>query len=331
MIVNGLITTYLRSPILVRLLVLVFFIILCFGIVIHLIEPEEFPTIFDGVYWAIVTASTVGFGDFVPVSTTGKVLAIFLILTGAGFVTFYMVTVSSSTINVFNSLTEGNVGYIKKDHIIIVGWNERVKHTISYLKKTKPTLSIVLIDQTLKENPYDFNNVHFVKGDGRYDHTLQQANIKEASMILITTNQHENELQADMQSILTLLAVKGLNPSIYSVIEILTPEQAANAKRAGADEIIESNILLSFLMINTIQFHGMSSTFLTILDQLKGSRLKYVDVPEDCNHISFQEGVHHFIKQELLLIGIKRGDESYINPSPQFPIQTGDQLLIIEH
>jgi voltage-gated potassium channel len=45
-------------------------------------SDSEFESIPDGIYWAIVTMTTVGFGDIVPLSTPGKFLSAFLILAG---------------------------------------------------------------------------------------------------------------------------------------------------------------------------------------------------------------------------------------------------------
>ena len=57
-------------------------IILVSGNVIHLIEPETFPDAYIGCWWALVTMSTVGYGDLVPTSILGKAAAAVLMLTG---------------------------------------------------------------------------------------------------------------------------------------------------------------------------------------------------------------------------------------------------------
>ena len=40
--------------------------------------------------------------------------------------------------------------------------------------------------------------------------------------VLITADQHKTEEYADMNTIVTLVALQGLNPSIYSIVELLT-------------------------------------------------------------------------------------------------------------
>lgn len=76
-------------------------------------------------------------------------------------------------------------------------------------------MPIVLIDDSLKEGPL-LENVHFIKGHGTEDGTLRKANISGADALMITADQHENEVTADMQSVLTLLAKKRIKP-FYTV------------------------------------------------------------------------------------------------------------------
>lgn len=52
----------------------------------HLAQPEAFASIPDAIWWAIVTMTTVGYGDVTPVTFGGKLLAAFIMLLGVGVV-----------------------------------------------------------------------------------------------------------------------------------------------------------------------------------------------------------------------------------------------------
>ncbi|WP_223701537.1 potassium channel family protein [Sutcliffiella deserti] len=323
--------TFIHWPVIARILCIIFLINLSFGMIIHFIEPTEFPTIFDGVWWAIVTTATLGYGDYVPVTVTGRSLGILLIFFGTGFVTTYFVALAATAISTQNAYLEGKVDYKGEGHIIIVGWNERVRESLMHIKAliSKP-ISIVLIDQSLEHNPLHDQNVHFIKGNPIYDQILQKANIRDAALVVVTSDQSKDEVQADMNTILTLLAVKGLNPDVYTLVEILTSTQVQNAKRAGADEIIQTNMLSSYVMYNSMVSHGMANTLLQMLDQLKGSKLKYLIVEELYIGNTFESVSNKLLQDKILLLGIKRKGDTMINPPLYTLVQADDEFLVIK-
>ena len=50
------------------------------------IQPESFGSIIQSLWWAVVTMTTVGYGDVVPVTITGKIISTFIMLIGVGLV-----------------------------------------------------------------------------------------------------------------------------------------------------------------------------------------------------------------------------------------------------
>ena len=48
--------------------------ILVSALIVYNVEPETFPTLFDAIYWATVSLTTVGYGDIYAVSTAGKII-----------------------------------------------------------------------------------------------------------------------------------------------------------------------------------------------------------------------------------------------------------------
>lgn len=317
-----------RLPFLLRILIIALVIIIGFGLLIYIIEPETFDTVFDGIWWAIITVSTVGYGDFVPQTTFGKIIGMLLILFGAGFVSTYFVTLASTTINRQKNMMEGKIMFKGKDHFIIIGWNERSKAIIHKLLQTNNTMAIVLIDESLTATPFTDYHVHFIKGRANMDEVLLKANIYEAKKVLITADPTKDELTADMHTILTLLAIKGLNPNVNCIVEMLTLEQVANAKRAGADEVIQSNILSASVMNNCLHSPGMIDSLLILLEQFNGSRFVFRSSTTYIGR-SFVEANKHMLEEGLLLFGIKRGVDTIVNPPNPFIIKEKDILLVI--
>jgi voltage-gated potassium channel len=60
------------------------------GAVISTVDSKDVPTAWDGIWWAVVTVTTVGYGDFYPTTTAGRAIGILLMIVGVSF--FAMLT-----------------------------------------------------------------------------------------------------------------------------------------------------------------------------------------------------------------------------------------------
>jgi len=89
-------------------------IVVIFGSLMYLIEGEEsgFTSIPKGIYWAIVTMTTVGYGDIAPQTDLGQMLAAVIMLMGYG-----IIAVPTSIITAEFMLVKKNVSHLVKDKI----------------------------------------------------------------------------------------------------------------------------------------------------------------------------------------------------------------------
>jgi voltage-gated potassium channel len=69
------------------------------GFIVTLVDKRDFPTFGDGVWWAIVTLGTVGYGDIVPHTGWGRVVGSLMIVFGVTFVAFLTATVTSEFVS----------------------------------------------------------------------------------------------------------------------------------------------------------------------------------------------------------------------------------------
>jgi len=59
-------------------------------------QPEHFSSIFDSLWWAIITLTTVGYGDVYPITTGGKMFTFFILMIGLGIVAIPTGIISSA-------------------------------------------------------------------------------------------------------------------------------------------------------------------------------------------------------------------------------------------
>jgi voltage-gated potassium channel len=70
--------------------------VVLFGVLERVIDPKTFTSVWLGMWWAIETVTTVGYGDVVPDQTAGKVLAAVLMLGGLSLIAVLTAVVTSA-------------------------------------------------------------------------------------------------------------------------------------------------------------------------------------------------------------------------------------------
>lgn len=60
-----------------------------------LVDSKDFPTIWDGIWWAVVSVTTVGYGDLYPKTVEGRLVAMVVMLFGIGFLSVLTATIAS--------------------------------------------------------------------------------------------------------------------------------------------------------------------------------------------------------------------------------------------
>ncbi len=69
------------------------------GVLMTLIDHDNFPSIGSGLWWAVQTVTTVGYGDLVPATLAGRVVATLVMLAGIGFLTVITAAITSSFVS----------------------------------------------------------------------------------------------------------------------------------------------------------------------------------------------------------------------------------------
>jgi voltage-gated potassium channel len=66
------------------------------GIVIRFVDSSEYANVWVGMWWALQTVTTVGYGDVTPVHVSGRLVGAFVMLYGVAFLTITIAAITST-------------------------------------------------------------------------------------------------------------------------------------------------------------------------------------------------------------------------------------------
>ena len=232
------------------------------GIVLQWLETGDISKGDNPFWWAIVTMTTVGYGDFSPETPEGRVFAVFIMFAGITLVS--LLTASISSIFVAQKIREGK-GLEKlnvSDHIVLCGWNSNTGNLMNSIQKLnhEKHLDLVLVNELSEEEVNQIKsrftklNILFVSGDYTQEETLLKASVTTSNTVIIIPNNINNEDGLhDEKTIFATLTIKSIDSSIRVVAYLLERENLTHIKRAEADEVVISddfslNILASHVV-----------------------------------------------------------------------------------
>jgi voltage-gated potassium channel len=194
-------------------------------------------TLTDATYLAVVTMSTVGFGDFTPASAETRLFLVSLItLSIILFSTAVGATLIPAIVHKIEQITVGRHSrVIRNNHYIIVGFSALSNNTYRELTSRHQQVTVIL-----REEPdsalFTATDIDVVIGDGSDLETLRKADAGKAKAILAL-------MDDDSENAFVILAVKELNVRAKTVAAVNQAKHLNRIRRVHPDMIIAPQVL----------------------------------------------------------------------------------------
>jgi len=328
--------SFLEGP-LTRLLLIALSLTLASAVMLAIVETGPNPEISgfaDGLWWALIFVLS-GFEE-IPFTQAGRLVALCLVLFGLTFLGLF-------TANISAILVEQKLGVKRRfnpmkldGHIVICGYNSRVKGIISELhaediKNHKPVVVLAPdADARMDLGPLAMA----VCGDPTKEQDLLGVGIKRASAAIILGEFNgDGDSNSDARAVLTTLAIESLNPAIRTCVEVSDPDNIPHLIYAKADEIVSTGELSANLLSQAALYPGITQVYAELLSNTYGSEIYQLPLPAGFSNRSIKELHSLLLEQDCILVGIRQvGKKSKLNPPLTLLAQEGDELLVIsEH
>lgn len=300
--------------------------VLITAILITLFEkPWTFESIFDSFNWGIATVLGQGDSAFVT-SPAGRIIGWLLILFGVAMLGMITGALVAMVIDFLLKEGQGLGASGFKDHIVVCGWNTTARDLIAELRGDDYQQKVVVIADVDKNPAGD--GVYFVRGDATSEEDLERAGIKEASAALIFPNDASDD--ADMRSILIVMAIEHIAPEVRTVAEVNNPKHEPHFRRADVDELLVTSKVASHLLARSALYPGLTGIITDIVSGGEGSELYRIVLPDDYIGLSI-DAVSARLRTEhqATLLSVNRYGQAFVNPGADFVLEPGDDAVVV--
>ena len=301
-----------------KIMSLVFMIILVGAITILAVEYNssdgKINNLFDAIWWALVTITTVGYGDLVPVTFWGRIIGIIFILLGFTIFSMFTAFIASSFIDKKIKERKGLNKIKEKNHLLICGWNRSAKKILNFLSKRDPSKvpNIVLINELEEgdisslQNTYPDLQIGFIKGDYTSQEVLQKANARDAQhVILLYDESKPNSNPSDERTIIASHNISYFKLKGQISIQLNDEKYLPNIRRDKNQNVIIFDDLGGNLLANSTVNPTVPSFLQEVLKFTDGKGIQEVNIPVEFINKTFSELASYLKKQmNFIILGI---------------------------
>lgn len=288
-------------------------------------------SLMDAFYMTVITISTVGFQEVVPLTVPAQLFTIILIFFSLGTLGY----TGSQLISFFFGGTLQEVWREQKmkdrladlnDHIIVCGAGETGQHIIQSLERENVEFVVIEFEEDKLEAIKEYDNVIAFQGDATQDEVLEKAGIHRAKGLIAALNSDANNLY-------TVLTARQLKPDLLIVARAITHNSHEKLIRAGADKTVSPNEIGGHRMASML----LKPSVIAFLDTITHSGKIDLNLNEvviqPSSAISNKTLMQANIPEQtdLIIIAIKEKDDDDIvfNPTKDHLLKPGQTLIAL--
>ncbi len=290
---------------------------------------DDYPLV-DAIYMTVITVSTVGFGEVIPLSHAGKIFTSILILGSLGVIAYFISVFSQQLVEMqmhfhIPGYNQKSIQKKMENHVIVVGYGRNgqqvAEQLISYNEK------FVVIDQSHEVVTDHINSkLNFIEGDATTDEVLNKAGIHTAKALVTS-------LPLDADNLFVALTARSMNPSLKIISRAASESSEKKMKIAGVNSVIMPEKVGGAHMATLVAKPDIVEFLdhLTIRDIHSTQIFEIMsdDLPKNLHTKPIRElGIR--ASSGANIIGFKAPDGSYtLNPSANTPIIEGCKIFIL--
>ncbi|MCB0628821.1 MAG: ion channel [Saprospiraceae bacterium] len=300
-------------------------------------EGANIHSLIDAIWYSIVTLTTVGYGDFFPVTGLGKILGIAFILGSLGLLGLLIGRASEHFTELKERKRMGYQGTSFTNHIVIIGWNDFSREVVHQLLNSDRQVAIVTDQKDHIDLIYaSFGNEHaFVLfSDWRDTSNFDKLNLGQASVVFVN-------LPNDTDNLIAMLNVKKVNAKVAFVVALESGDLKDTFISAGCTHVLSKNAIAARLIASytyepDVALFANDLITSAIYNEENEFDIQQYRITESNPFVNNSFGhAFHTLKEKYNVIAIgvcktQNGQRKLIKvPRDETPLEQGDYLILI--
>jgi voltage-gated potassium channel Kch len=204
-------------------IVVVVFVFVTSWPLMTLAEPAGSPVVQPGNYWwyFVVTAATVGYGDFYPQTDAGHVVGVYVIVGGIATLTTVFTRLASVLERAKGRRMQGTTTVEASGHTVLLGYAAgRTERIVSQLLAEDSGELVLCAWDEVGTHPMPEQHLDFVRGDLTEQDVLRRAGVHRANAVLV-------DARDDNEALAVAVTVDHVNPHTHVVVALRDMERAS--------------------------------------------------------------------------------------------------------
>lgn len=288
----------------------------------------------DSLWWAIVTMTTVGYGEIVPDTAAARFLVgVPIMIFGIGVLGYLFSVVASGFVDARNRRLKGLGKMECKGHIVLVHTQSigRIVDVVKQLQSLPKTAKapIVVLGNRIESLPPELSDlgVDFVHGSPVAEDSFVRAGISEARAAIVLALM-PGKPESDIRSVAAVVALKAARRDLYVVAECIDPANVGLLEKSGADATVCTAALTSALLTQEVSDAGVQGIMQSLVTAKTGQHMFVVAIEGDGERM-FSDVRDRLRDAGSLTLGIERDGAPVFNPGDGYALKVGDRAICI--